>query len=249
MFFAYLRPVLIAGSVVLGGVLISKTTTLLNICRHSLEVPKKRKRLQTVREEYPSYTYMPLGNLDLKTIRLIELLPDDDQKLGIPRLRLWTSSLLDSQQPSYEAVSYCWGDKTHPQPLLCENSIIWATQNLFDALQQMRLKDRTRILWADAICINQDDPLEKNWQTRMMADIYGDAEQVLAWLGGSKDHSELLETFIPQVLRAKELFEAASVSQDDLPLLSRDQQIQNTMRSASGFDPLAERAWALEAIT
>jgi hypothetical protein len=39
------------------------------------------------------------------------------------------------------------------------------------------------IIWADAICMNQDDPLERNHQIKLMTRIYSKAKRVLVWLG------------------------------------------------------------------
>jgi hypothetical protein len=39
-----------------------------------------------------------------------------------------------------------------------------------------------RLLWIDAICINQSDMNKKSWQVAMMARIYRNAKQVIAYL-------------------------------------------------------------------
>ena len=39
----------------------------------------------------------------------------------------------------------------------------------------------------DAICINQDDPAEKNMYVPLIGSVYEQAEQVLVWLGEEKD--------------------------------------------------------------
>ena len=47
-------------------------------------------------------------------------------------------------------------------------------------------------LWADAICINQNDVLEKNHQVQYMKSIYSSADRVIVWLGGKIDCSEFM---------------------------------------------------------
>lgn len=42
-----------------------------------------------------------------------------------------------------------------------------------------------RVLWVDAICINQSNPDEKNHQVRQMYRIYSSASRVLIWLGNA----------------------------------------------------------------
>ncbi|KAI0529813.1 heterokaryon incompatibility protein-domain-containing protein [Xylaria digitata] len=56
------------------------------------------------------------------------------------------------------------------------------TQNLFGALENLRLCDKTRILWIDAICIDQSDVADKNYQVPLMSDIYSRATGVVVWL-------------------------------------------------------------------
>lgn len=57
------------------------------------------------------------------------------------------------------------------------------TQNLHTSLLQTRLADRTRRLWADFICINQDDHKEKGHQVGIMSRIYSEVRKVLICLG------------------------------------------------------------------
>jgi len=47
-----------------------------------------------------------------------------------------------------------------------------------------------RILWIDAICINQDEQGEKEQQVRCMAKIYAKASRVIVWLGEAADCSD-----------------------------------------------------------
>lgn len=58
--------------------------------------------------------------------------------------------------PKYEAISYPWGDPANKADVLCDGKVITVTQNLKNALLRLRLKDKSRFLWADAICINQN---------------------------------------------------------------------------------------------
>lgn len=55
--------------------------------------------------------------------------------------------------------------------------------NCAQVLRRMRHPDRDRLLWIDAVCINQDDLRERSWQVSMMADIYSSAQCNLIWLG------------------------------------------------------------------
>ena len=55
--------------------------------------------------------------------------------------------------------------------------------NLRLALRSLRLPRRTRTIWIDAVCIDQDNLEEKSSQVSFMRDIYAHAQQLLIWLG------------------------------------------------------------------
>ena len=114
---------------------------------------------------------------------------------------------------SYEAVSYCWGEvnDTVNITLRCANwttatahssEHAWTSQqykvtrNLDSLLRAFRLRDKHRILWVDAICINQSDPAEKTHQVGSMGSIYSSASGVLVWLGKADLFSDIMmETY------------------------------------------------------
>jgi hypothetical protein len=66
-------------------------------------------------------------------------------------------------------------------------------ENLWLALKQLaprRPSREARVLWVDAICINQDDISERNHQVAQMGGIYSMASTVRVWLGpGDADSS------------------------------------------------------------
>ncbi|KAH8652592.1 heterokaryon incompatibility protein-domain-containing protein, partial [Tricladium varicosporioides] len=80
---------------------------------------------------------------------------------------------------SYEAISYAWGDGASTEVIWCDGKRKTITSSLATALRRVRLVDRTRVLWADGICINQKDLDECEQQVRLMAAIYSQATQVL----------------------------------------------------------------------
>ncbi|OLN86060.1 Heterokaryon incompatibility protein 6, OR allele 6 [Colletotrichum chlorophyti] len=85
--------------------------------------------------------------------------------------------------PKFEALSYVWGSEANPRPITLQKRTKLVTQNLESALRHLRYIYRPRTLWADALCINQDDNDEKSHQVQLMADIYSGASQVLVWFG------------------------------------------------------------------
>lgn len=67
--------------------------------------------------------------------------------------------------------------------ILCDSQNIKIGSELHDALRRLRLPDRQRLIWIDAICINQADIEERGSQVGIMGEIYSKAEQVLIWVG------------------------------------------------------------------
>lgn len=94
--------------------------------------------------------------------------------------------------PSFEALSYVWGDAALTTPIYVGSlrTRFDATTNLACALSHLRYRDRDRVLWVDALCINQGDNDEKSHQVWMMKKIYEGAERVLAWLGPASPGAE-----------------------------------------------------------
>ncbi|KAH7177303.1 heterokaryon incompatibility protein-domain-containing protein [Fusarium sp. MPI-SDFR-AT-0072] len=96
------------------------------------------------------------------------------------------------------------GDPTVTEEIIVNGVPRQVTVNLATALRHMkehwtkieRLDISKLRLWADALCINQDDDTEKLHQVSMMADIYYSAAMVLAWLSSKdEDVSKAFNTF------------------------------------------------------
>lgn len=73
-----------------------------------------------------------------------------------------------SDSPTYEAISYAWESETLPCTIYVSGRPLWITENLFSALQIFRLPTENRILWVDALSINQRDLVEKGEQVRLL---------------------------------------------------------------------------------
>ena len=104
--------------------------------------------------------------------------------------------------PKYEALSYTWGEERSPLPVIVKShgskrKFIEVRQNLATALTYLRHKSEARVLWIDALCINQEDMEERSSQVARMADIYRLAHRVVVWLGPESEvdrSSEALST-------------------------------------------------------
>ena len=85
--------------------------------------------------------------------------------------------------PPFTALSYAWGDPEDKKLALCNNCSVSITNSLCEALWQMHEDGEQGYIWADALCINQQDDVEKTSQVRMMGNIYEAARIVVIWLG------------------------------------------------------------------
>lgn len=83
---------------------------------------------------------------------------------------------------SYETLSYVWGDQADRTPVQINNRTLMIGTNLRSALFNLRYEDRHRILWVDAICIDQGSIGERSQQVSIMGEIYRRARRVLIWL-------------------------------------------------------------------
>lgn len=96
---------------------------------------------------------------------------------------------------SYEALSYAWGSANKTHTIMLNGKELRVTTNLMTALRHLTWKDRDRILWIDALCIDQRNNSEKSHQVRQMGNVYREAESVIFWLGpATKETDVTLET-------------------------------------------------------
>ncbi|KAK4458385.1 heterokaryon incompatibility protein-domain-containing protein [Cladorrhinum samala] len=190
-------------------------------------------------------------DLGPSTVRLLELQPSS--KGATIRCNLKTVSLLDA--PAFEALSYVWGDPSIKTNILVDGAPFPVTTNLGMGLRAVRRRWKQRVLWVDAICINQDDVAEKNIQVPLMSTIYSTASRVVVWLGPSTPEIGLALSWV-QAYEWKECGPARVFwrTLDTAANYSRTWKAKRAvalMRAASGcFDlfelPYWERMWTFQ---
>jgi len=127
------------------------------------------------------YCILPL---DGDNIRLLRLLPNEDEAAPVQcELCSYSLQKLGPRAHLYEALSYVWGDTRETLPIWVDNNQFPVTVNLHAALLRLRDHSFERIIWIDAICINQKNPQEQGYQVQLMAKIYSNAYRVIVWLG------------------------------------------------------------------
>ncbi len=107
---------------------------------------------------------------------------------GGTELRLSVAAYDMQGAPIYDALSYEWGDEEPTVEIFVNGCCLHIRHNLFLLLVELSRKRAQGLqghvlLWADALCIDQSHPEERNAQVAMMGDIYRNAMTVFAWLG------------------------------------------------------------------
>ncbi|KAF7535885.1 hypothetical protein G7054_g5010 [Neopestalotiopsis clavispora] len=199
------------------------------------------------------YTYAPLTKDN--EIRVLELYPGSfDDML---RVQLRHNVLQRHDSLSYDALSYTWGS---PQDLVMVEIFDTTgsrfvrghvTKNLASALRHLREESSARVIWADAICINQNDVAERTSQVAMMGEIYRTATRVIAFLGpASQAESAITKRLenISTMLRVD--FGSGNMTpiddgkegwadvEQEVPLTKQDLQCLHRLARCSWFDRL-----------
>ena len=93
------------------------------------------------------HEYRDLSNPPPLAFRVAELLPGKDDE-AVSCL-LYAADL--SNPPEFEGLSYAWGDPTATHTIICQGKRKYVMKSLHGALCHLRLPDRSRVLFADAL--------------------------------------------------------------------------------------------------
>ncbi|RSL81794.1 hypothetical protein CEP51_005592 [Fusarium floridanum] len=152
-----------------------------------------------------TYHYAPLPE---DCIRLLWLMPHENKDAPI-QCQLFDYLLPGSRAGAhlYEALSYVWGSPEKTQSIFTPTGCVPVTENLHAALSRLRDGSLPRIVWADAVCINQNDTEERDRQVKTMAKIYAKASRVIVWLeetpaGGHRDAASDGDLALEEIRRA-----------------------------------------------
>lgn len=138
--------------------------------------------------------------------------------------------------PKYEALSYTWGAASDSLPITLgsDGAQIKVTRNCHGALRNLRSQTSFRLLWIDAICMNQQDNMEKTHQVRMMGQVYAASYRVDIYLGEETPSSRIL---FEELALAEQTPKVRKPRGWDL-----DRPIPST-EVAEAMDTLFERPW------
>jgi hypothetical protein len=154
-----------------------------------------------------SYQYSPLKSKT--SFRLLNL------KAGRKDDRTLTCDIIEvslDDPPYYEALSYAWDAQYRNKRIECSDLRIPITGNCEAALRRLVRSWSNRLIFVDAVCIDQCSPYERNHQVQLMGSIYKKASRVVVWLGQGTKESDRALKFLTNVARMKGVNEKSIIS-------------------------------------
>ncbi|PMD54899.1 HET-domain-containing protein, partial [Hyaloscypha bicolor E] len=125
------------------------------------------------------YEPLPSDGSQIRLVTIISAKKEEEIECVIAHFP-FTKEAVDNLK--YEAFSYVWGDATVTAPIKLNGQTFHATKNLEAALRILRLQNEERLIWIDAICINQSSIEERNQEVRHMDQIYQYAVRAVSGL-------------------------------------------------------------------
>ncbi|KAE9380809.1 HET-domain-containing protein, partial [Stipitochalara longipes BDJ] len=143
----------------------------------------KRRHHKSRRAHHKALASVPTNSLyeplpSKSSIRLITLHPGDFND----SIRCTLEVFELASVPSYEAISYVWGDPTPRNRIRCNGRRYLIGDNLNDTIRRVRSKDEPRVIWVDALCIDQVNLGERSHQVLLMRDVYSRTRRTLICL-------------------------------------------------------------------
>lgn len=128
-------------------------------------------------EPTPLYTPLDVSKREIRVLNLYPGEPEDDLILSFDIIQISYHSKSD-----FDAVSYQWGNSEGQHRINLNNKLFTLTSGQNRMIRNLRNNKNVRRLWIDALCINQNDILERNNQVQLMRLIYSTAHNVCIWL-------------------------------------------------------------------
>lgn len=135
-----------------------------------------------------------------REIRLLVVEPGAGDQIVTCSFQYWC---IDGMaKPRYETISYVWGDGNTRATIQLQGIAKDVTASSERALRRFRYTDRSRILWIDALCINQTDKEERARQVALMDEVYSNTTRNLVWLGDDNGTAAIAQDGILKLVDA-----------------------------------------------
>ncbi|PQE17887.1 Heterokaryon incompatibility protein [Rutstroemia sp. NJR-2017a BBW] len=143
--------------------------------------------------------YRPLSSNSIRLFRF------DNSAQGIISGEMKSFTL--EEPPPYYALSYCWGPRKESSLVGVNGGGLHVSRSLNDALKRLQqftvtsgdLSHSTIWIWADQLCINQQDNAERSKQVALMGTIYKQAIRTIVWLGDDSDSNSSAWTLVDKI--------------------------------------------------
>lgn len=135
----------------------------------------------------------------------------------------WETEKGGTGERDYAALSYTWGSPKPQAKIEIDGRPFYITQNLDLALRHLRLRRKELKLWADSICINQEDVEERNQHVRQMREIYSAAKETTIFIGEATEGSDVL-------------FNAILDAKYQISIAKTKNEVVKSIRKASGLN-------------
>lgn len=201
----------------------------------NLESTAKKQNLAEALE--PSGDIFEYQTLKSNEFRLLRLLPGENLAAELEHADI-------DQAPRYVALSYTWDKDRCRTPaatylIFINGKKHLIRENLYDALTHVAesVRQGNCLLWADAICINQNDLEERNSQIQHMKQLFENAHRVYGWLGLPHDEEEI-SLGVKLLKKLRSLYDEQRALGNDLNLA-----ILNITQKHPNIVPRPESVW------
>jgi hypothetical protein len=160
--------------------------------------------------------------------------------------------------PEYEAMSYRWtfgskGPEVRMRTIFVDNGdppirgrSLMIPSSAWEMLHAMSSLQVERLVWIDAICINQKNKKEKSSQIPLMGQIYSKAARVVVWPGDRFD-SGMASALVLRLFIANYMFEARD---EEFRSLFEDEIERTAWKAMVRLfgDPYFTRIWCVQEV-
>lgn len=127
--------------------------------------------------------YKPLRHGQIRLVRIHSLDVNTERNFGPENISCDLVTVNLDDNPDYQALSYVWGSQSEPKTIQLNQQQFFVTQSLSDALTGLRLPGTDRVIWIDALAINQSDIDERARQVEQMTRVYAQSRETIVWVG------------------------------------------------------------------
>lgn len=186
-------------------------------------------------ERQEVFVYDPLERDDGQaSIRLVKVEPGLHNN-GLIQIEMKHSIV----SANYSAISYMWGDQAERHHVLINNRVATVGSSLYGHLCSLRTFERGQWYWVDALSIDQQNPMERSQQVKLMAEIFEGARNVLAFVPYNIDYGVPLEPpFRTLVERMGTYVRSEEISKPKPIITAGESEVQSAERTLHTFGEL-----------